>query len=225
MKPLNPLTREEAAEALDNIEKVRNSLGNTPHKDALVILSCVDMLEEALRSMFPGRYFDPCYVCGQPLGNDDIAAYDSENSLSFCEDCAPPKEPVPTPDADGFMPWNGGPAADGMSVPVPEDQMVDAKLRNGEVITHPAWDLYWKHGRPDALLREQEIVGYRLHKPKPDEFPVHPLAGEAAPEAPAPVNTDREQIAKLGEQSDDGARNAVDGSDFDALPSEVNASS
>jgi len=76
----------------------------------------------------------------------------------------PDSEPEPPkPDADGWIPWNGG------ECPVGDDVRVEIRRRGGDIATHVASYFIWHHWRSGAD-RDHEIVAYRVVKPTPDPY-------------------------------------------------------
>lgn len=89
-KPALPpisLSRAEAAEILDLIDPIIKALETLPYRAAKEAIDFADAIREHICEACPGGFGDFCEVCGMPIGNDEVAAYDSENSLSFCVAC------------------------------------------------------------------------------------------------------------------------------------------
>ena len=104
--------------------------------------------------------FDTCKPIADYRSADIRSAYAFERIATALEQIAahlaPPAEPITRgTQADGWFAWGGG------QRPVPEDMLVDYRMRSATFVeTRPAGQLAWHHdGQGD------DIVAYRIARP------------------------------------------------------------
>lgn len=92
-------------------------------------------------------------VTGDPNYHDNW--HDIQGYAKLVEDRLPRAEPAPIADTDGWTEWRGG------EQPVPDNTLVEIRLRDGVKNKAHAYVWNWAHDEPNAAFN---IVAYRILK-------------------------------------------------------------